>query len=300
MPFSDITPEERASIAEALNAPPPPSLTAPAEFPTTGMFGSSAKFIQQISKMQQERQRAELQGQAASAINQISPLDPDYDNKVRAVAMQFGADTFSSSPVQHVLSLADRQRTATSRMQEQQQKAMQKGMLDESFKFLRSADENQMEKFVQEFPDAARELAPVLDRRFESLVKARTQLSQLPEHLRDGLVDENQVPIPAKIEERYKEFNEAFQGPLRKVPNLQTRNRLVDLAQKWNSISADKADERNAVAEDITSLLDAPDMVPDTTIKNILGEAEMVRGSKNMQIDAMKRYIEEVKRAKQP
>ena len=290
MALYDLTPEQLNSVAQAINAPPPPSLMAPQSETPLAMFSSSQRFIDQLGKMQKARDEAQRQNEAASAINQINPLDPDFDNKVKDVAMRFGPDAFASSPVQHVLSLSDRQRTTARKMQEDEQKAAQKNMLDVSFRFLKSADENQLGQFVEQFPDAARELAPVMDKRFEELSSARTQLSQLPEHLHGDLLDANKVPVPAKVSAKFKEFNDSFEGPLGKVANLQTKRRLVDLARRWKELPEAERDQRDAIVGDITSILDAPDPVSDSTIKNILSEAPLLSDWHTDQLDRMARF----------
>lgn len=293
MALYDLTPEQISSVAQAIYAPPPPSLAAPQSESPTAMFSSSQRFIDQLGKMQKARDEAQRQNEAASAINQINPLDPDFDNKVKDVAMRFGPDAFASSSVQHVLSLSDRQRSAATKMQENEQKAAQKNMLDVSFRFLKSADENQLGQFVEQFPDAARELAPVMDKRFEDLTAARTQLSQLPEHLHGDLLDANKVPVPAKVSAKLKEFNDSFEGPLGKVANLQTKQKLADLARQWKALPEADTEQRDALVGDITSLLDAPDPVSDSTIKNILSEASRLAAPVNPYIEAMRKSIEE-------
>lgn len=286
MPISDLTSDQLESLTRALYAPPPPSLAATQdEFPLA-MFSSSQKFIDQLGKIQRAREESMLQTQAASALNQINPLDPEYDNKIRQVAMQFGPETFASPPVQHILSLSDRQRNQMASMQEQQQKAAREATLDASFKFLNSADENQLDQFMQEYPDMARELAPVMDKRFEDLIRSRTQLSQLPEHLQEGLTDANGVPNPTKVAIKVKEFNESFQGPLGKVADLARKRRLVELAKKWQAIPASDTsetanDSRTSLVDEITAELGQPEVVSDSTIRGILRDAPRLAGPKD-------------------
>lgn len=286
MAISDLTSGQLESLTQALYAPPPPSLTAPQDEYPLAMLSSSQKFIDQLGKMQKAREESRLQTQAASALNQINPLDPEYDNKVRQVAMQFGPEAFASSPVQHILSLTDRQRRQIDDLQEKQQKAAKEATLDASFKFLRSADENQLDQFVQQYPDMARELAPTLDKRFEELTKSRTQLSQLPEHLQAGLIDANNVPNPTKVATRLKEFNESFQGPLGKVADLARKRRLVDLAKKWQAIPASDEseaanDSRASLVDDITAELGESELVSESTIRGILRDAPRLIGPKD-------------------
>lgn len=286
MPISDLTSEQRESVMRSLYAPPPDSLTPPQDEYPLAMLSSSQKFIDQLGKMQKEREESRLQTQAASALNQINPLDPEYDNKVRQVAMQFGPEAFASSPVQHILSLTDRQRRQIDDLQEKQQKAAREATLDASFKFLRSADENQLDQFVKQYPDMARELAPTLDKRFVELTQARTQLSQLPEHLQAGLIDANNVPNPTKVATRLKEFNESFQGPLGKVADLSRKRRLVDLAKKWQAIPASDEseaanDRRASLVDDITAELGESELVSESTIRGILRDAPRLAGPKD-------------------
>jgi hypothetical protein len=303
MAISDLTSGQLESLTQALYAPPPPSLTAPQDEYPLAMLSSSQKFIDQLGRMQKAREESRLQTQAASALNQISPLDPEYDNKVRQVAMQFGPETFASSPVQHILSLTDRQRKQIDDLQEKQQKAAREATLDASFKFLRSADENQLDQFVQQYPDMARELAPTLDKRFEELTKSRTQLSQLPEHLQAGLIEANNVPNPTKVATRLKEFNESFQGPLGKVADLARKRRLVDLAKKWEAVPASDESEaanesRASLVDDITAELGESDLVSDSTIRGILRDASKLAAPPNPYIEQMRLFNEQAAKQK--
>jgi len=278
MAISDLAPQQLESLTQALYAPPPPSLAAPQEEYPLAMLSSSQKFIDQLERMQKAREEAALQTQAASALSQISPLDPEYDSKVRQVAMQFGPSTFASSPVQHLLSLSDRQRNQMASMQEKQQKAAREATLDASFQFLRTANEDDLDQFVQQYPDMARELGPMLDKRFVDLTNARTQLSQLPEHLRSEVVDSREVPIPAKVTSKLREFNESFEGPLGKVASLERKRKLVKLAEQWNALpkedtSKEAADARTQLVDDMTAELGKDETISESIIRGILLDA---------------------------
>ena len=285
MAYNDISSDQLNSVWQALNAQPPAAF-APPMLPGVsgggGMLGSSNRFISQIEKMQAAREKAAQQGQAAAALGQIDPLDPDYDLKVRDLATNTSPEIFASPGVQRTLSLSDRQRAATMKAQEQQQKDQQKNLLDQSFKFLQSADENDLTKFVDKYPDAARELAPVLTKRAADLADSRGQLGLLPEHLHKDIVDERGVPIPHKVQAKVKDFNATFEGPLGKVENLQTKRELADMAEKW--VKTPEKD-REALANEITAALGEKDLVTDSTIQSIAREAKNFRPPPNPDVE---------------
>lgn len=298
MPISDLTSDQLESLTQALYAPPPPSLAAQEDKYPLAMMSSSQRFIDQLEKMQKEREESMLQTQAASALDQINPLDPEFDNKVRQVAMQFGPKAFASSPVQHVLSLSDRQRTRAEDLMEKQQKKVKEATMDASFQFLRTANEDQLDQFVQQYPDMAREFAPALDKRFNDLTNARTQISQLPEHLRMDVIDENETPIPNKVAAKLREFNESFEGPLGKVASLERKRSLVKLAKEWDAIpkddeSEEAADRRTDLVDQITAELGKDESVSDSTIKGILLDAPKLTAPPNPYIEKMRKFNEE-------
>lgn len=261
MALSDLTPEQIRMVEESLLAPPPetfqtqqqlvdPLLRAQA---ASGMLGSAGRFIEQIAREQERKQQEERVNRLAQEAMRINPLDPDYLTKTQRLAMQ-DPEAFSSPIVQRALSVGEAQAQQAQQQMEQQLQTQ-----------LMQATPEQRENFLRSGSPFAIKQIPLLKTLEEKDVAIEESLAQLPEELRP------QGPISAvKAKSLVRKFENELPPALRKVPTLQARAEVANLAAQHQATKDDKL--KTDLAMQITEALGmdtSRTLVTDTTIKSI-------------------------------
>lgn len=230
MALIDLTPEQLNLVENALVAPPPqtfqeqmisPELRARA---ASGMLGSAGRFIEQMAREQERKAEESRISRLAQEAASINPLDPDYDAKVKQIAMRDPA-AFATAPVQQALNLGDATR----------KQAMEQAQYRQAGQLFNLPPEQRQEALRSGNPLAFKNL-PLLQKAEEMDVATEEALSQLPEFARPT---ENLSPARAKLE--LKKFESTLPPVLRKVQGLENRQYAVQLAKQWEA--AQKKDE---------------------------------------------------------
>lgn len=234
MALFDLNPQEMKLVEEALVAPPPetfqeqmisPELRARA---ASGMLGSAGRFIEQMAREQERKAEESRISKLAQEAASINPLDPDYDAKVKQIALRDPA-AFASAPVQQALNLGD----ATRKQAMEQAQYRQAGQL-----FNLPPEERQ--GLLKSGSPVAFQNLPLLQKAEEMDVAVEDALSEIPEFLRPT---ENLSPARAKLEA--KKFETSLPPVLRKVKGLENRMYAVELAKQWQDQKAKEKDMKD-------------------------------------------------------
>lgn len=229
MALIDLTPEQLNLVENALVAPPPPTFQEQMISPelraraASGMLGSAGRFIEQMAKEQEKKAEEGRVASLAQEAASISPLDPEYDIKVRQLSVRDPA-AFATAAVQQALNLGDAARKqAIEQIQYQQAGQIFNLPSEERQQLLRSGN-----------PIAFKNL-PLLQKAEEMDVSTQEALSEIPEFARPT---GDLSPARAKLEA--KKFENTLPPALRKVKGLENRQYAAELANRWMKADMEK------------------------------------------------------------